>query len=147
MINFQLIIDDIENNIFEDFSLDQLAEKANYSKYHFSREFNTKIGMSISQYIQERRFTYAVQMLSNTEKSITDIAFECGFNSLAYFTKKFKERYSITPKEYIKGDNYINLVERFKLGDIKMLKTRKKIYTQSDIYMKSHSLFNKSEWL
>ncbi len=123
MNNLQMLIDDIEKNLFEDISLEMLANKANYSKYHFSREFNTKVGMSISQYIQERRFTYAVQMLSENQKSITDIAFNCGFNSLAYFTKKFKEKFQITPKQYVNGQFYINLIERIKLGDIKMLRT------------------------
>jgi len=118
-----MLIDDIEENLFEDISLEMLADKANYSKYHFSREFNTKVGMSISQYIQERRFTYAVQMLSENQNSITDIAFNCGFNSLAYFTKKFKEKFKITPKQYVNGQFYINLIDRIKLGDVKMLRT------------------------
>jgi AraC-like DNA-binding protein len=118
-----MLIDDIEENLFEDISLDMLANKANYSKYHFSREFNTTVGISISQYIQERRFTYAVQMLNENKKSITEIASDCGFNSLAYFSKKFKEKFEFTPKQYIKGNFYINLVERIKLGDLKVLKT------------------------
>jgi len=144
-----MLIDDIEENLFEDISLEMLAEKANYSKYHFSREFNTKVGMSISQYIQERRFTYAVQMLSENQKSITDIAFNCGFNSLAYFTKKFKEKFKITPKQYVNGQFYINLIDRIKLGDVKMLKTideiNKYIYDNLNNYESLIQIFSSLE--
>ncbi len=149
MNNLQMLIDDIEKNLFEDISLEMLANKANYSKYHFSREFNTKVGMSISQYIQERRFTYAVQMLSENQKSITDIAFNCGFNSLAYFTKKFKEKFQITPKQYVNGQFYINLIERIKLGDIKMLRTidelNKYIYDNLNNYESLIQMFSNLE--
>jgi AraC-like DNA-binding protein len=144
-----MLIDDIEENLFEDISLEMLANKANYSKYHFSREFNTKVGISISQYIQERRFTYAVQMLSENQKSITDIAFNCGFNSLAYFTKKFKEKFQITPKQYVNGQFYINLVDRIKLGDTKMLRTidelNKYIYDNLNNYESLIQIFSNLE--
>ncbi|MBI9011233.1 MAG: helix-turn-helix transcriptional regulator [Clostridiales bacterium] len=149
MNNLQMLIDDIEEHLFEDISLNVLATKANYSKYHFSREFNTKVGMSISQYIQERRFTYAVQMLSENQRNITEIAFKCGFNSLAYFSKKFKEKYQITPKQYVNGQFYISLVDRITLGDVKMFKTidetNKYIYDNLNNYENLVQIFSSLE--
>ncbi len=121
------LINIIEDKLFEELSLESLAKEVNYSKYHISREFNTRVGVSISKYIQERRFTYAVQRLNDSFDTITNIAIECGFNSPAYFTKNFKERFGMTPKKYMTGRYYINLVERIQLGDIKMFNSIEEI--------------------
>lgn len=44
------------------------------------------------------------ELLGNTEKSITEIAFSCGFNHLSYFSKMFQESYGCTPGEYRKAE-------------------------------------------
>jgi len=125
----QDIIDFIEDNLHETIHLDWLADKMNFSKYHLSRQFNRKVGFSISQYIQERRFTQAIQKINKGKDTITTIALECGFSSPAYFTKLFKDKYGLSPRAFQKGHHYVNLVDRITLGESTMKKTIEEINT------------------
>ncbi len=110
----------IENNLLQEYTLDSLSNELHYSKYHLSREFNTKIGLSIPMYIKLRRMTEAVLLLDDEKYQVSDIAFKCGFNSVSYFIKVFKDTYGITPKEYIKGSYYIQLLNKINIGGNKM---------------------------
>ncbi|QVK18003.1 helix-turn-helix transcriptional regulator [Mycoplasmatota bacterium] len=118
MIKLYKVIDYIESNLFLDISLNEIAKELNYSKYYLSREFNTKIGMSIPDYIITRRFTEAILHIKSTDDSISDTAFKCGFNSSSYFIKKFKSKFGITPKVYLKKNVYLNLLRRVQ-GSVK----------------------------
>ena len=112
----QEAIELIEKNLLQEYTLDTLSSDLHYSKFHLSREFNTKIGLSIPMYIKLRRMTEAVLLLEDERYQVTDIAFKCGFNSVSYFIKVFKETFRITPKEYIKGNIYIQLLNKINIG-------------------------------
>lgn len=114
------VIEYIESNLILDISLNEIAKELNYSKYYLSREFNTKIGMSIPDYIVTRRFTEAILHIKSTDDTISDTAFKCGFNSSSYFIKKFKNKFGITPKEYLKKNVYLSLLRRIQVGRVKM---------------------------
>jgi len=88
-------IDYIENYFSEDISLVVAAKKANLSIFYFSRVFKDISGMNYKTYLNSVRVNKAENMLETTNKSITDIAFECGFNSIRTFNRVYKE---------IKGD-------------------------------------------
>lgn len=96
----RLILEYINNNFTDDICLDSLAGSLNMSKYYISHIFSQKIKMSFTQYLNRCRIDYSRQLLKTTNKSITDIAFECGFNSCRTFFRVFKQLYQITPKEY-----------------------------------------------
>ena len=51
-------------------------------------------------YLTEYRLSYAVKALKDTEKSVTEIAIECGFSTASYFGKQFKKAYAITPLQF-----------------------------------------------
>lgn len=57
---------------------------------------------SFSQYLNDLRLTTAAIRLYQTHDSITAIAFQCGFNNSAYFSKRFKEKYHLSPNQYRK---------------------------------------------
>lgn len=57
---------------------------------------------SFSQYLNDLRLTTAAIRLYQTNDSITAIAFQCGFNNSAYFSKRFKEKYHLSPNQYRK---------------------------------------------
>ena len=69
---------------------------SNYGWMIFSKEN----GITISAYINQLRLKKSSEMLIFTDKSITEICFECGFRNLSYFLRNFKSKYKISPKQY-----------------------------------------------
>lgn len=90
----------INDNFSKKLSLDELSEKANYSKYHFARMFKENTGVTVLEHINRIRCDNARTLLRDTEKSISEIGFECGFDSPSYFSKSFKEHYGVLPNTY-----------------------------------------------
>lgn len=69
---------------------------------HLCRTFKKQTGYTPIQYINILKIQHACSLLHDTNKSITDIALDCGFNSTMYFCKTFKGILNITPTEYRK---------------------------------------------
>jgi len=91
------VIDYIDRNMERSFTLDELARVANFSKYHFNRIFHSFIGEALFQFIQRLRIEKAAfLLLANRGKSVTEIAYECGFSSSAVFARSFKEHFNMT---------------------------------------------------
>ncbi len=90
----------IEANIYTNLSIDQLAQLSNISTSTFKREFNKLYQTSPAQYFKTRKLEKAAQLLSNTDNRISDIAYECGFNDVAHFSKSFQETYHLAPSQY-----------------------------------------------
>jgi len=90
----------IEANIFLQVGVEDLALKTNLSVSTFKREFAKLYNDSPANYIKTQRLEKAAELLIASDERITDIAFDCGFNDLANFTKSFHDKYSITPTNY-----------------------------------------------
>lgn len=90
----------INENFTEQITLDSISEEIGISKYHLSRTFRARIGCTIPVYINTMRVRNAIELLKSTNKSITQIAFESGFESLTTFFRQFKEITDKTPKMY-----------------------------------------------
>ena len=90
----------IEANIFLQVGVEDLALKTNLSVSSFKREFTKLYNDSPANYIKTQRLEKAAELLIVSDERITDIAFDCGFNDLANFTKSFHDKYSITPTNY-----------------------------------------------
>jgi len=90
----------IEANVFADITLDELADYCNLSLSSFKREFAKHYDDSPANYIKTKRLEKAAEFLTRSDMRITDIAFECGFNELANFTKSFHAKYGLTPSNY-----------------------------------------------
>ncbi len=86
----------------EDLTMEQLADLAGFSKYHFERLFKSCMGISCYQYITKRRVMMAQELLSDTDLSVTDIAMQSGFFSLSTFNRVFKDMNGCSPTEYRK---------------------------------------------
>lgn len=95
----------IEEHLSRKISLQELAEVANFSKYHFSRVFTSIIGMTPYSYITNRRLEQSLHYLMNTDKSILEISILCGFESASNFNAAFKKHYKHTPSEIRKSSN------------------------------------------
>lgn len=81
----------------ESVSVDELAQYCRVSKHYFCRVFKMATGKTAIEYLQDYRMTVADTMLSNTDKSIAQIAADCGFESANYFGRCYKATYGITP--------------------------------------------------
>lgn len=95
--NFNTII---QQNVFTNLSLDELAFLCNMSLATFKRRFTEHYGQSPAKYILNLKLERAAHVLHLPGKSIADIAFECGFDSVSHFDKVFKKQYGKTPTAY-----------------------------------------------
>ena len=90
----------INENYKQDIRLPVLAQMAGMSPVAFSRFFKMRTGKSLSDYIIDVRLGYAASCLIDTNQSIADICFECGFNNLSNFNRIFKKKKNCSPKEF-----------------------------------------------
>lgn len=96
---FQAVFTYIEQHYGENLTLEQLASTANYSPYHFNRQFRSITGRTPMEYLRNLRMQKAVQMLRDGA-SVSATALNCGFNSPNYFCKVFHEEFGYPPKAY-----------------------------------------------
>ena len=87
----------IENNFRQPITLGDAARIAGYSEDYFGRLFKQQYGCAFQEYLLGRRLQWAYGLLRSSRRSVTEIAYEAGFNSHAYFCRCFKKRYGITP--------------------------------------------------
>lgn len=90
----------IEAHLFLPVGIEELARKTNLSVSSFKREFTKLYNDSPASYFKTQRLEKAAEMLLASDNRITDIAFDCGFNDLANFTKSFHDKYQVTPTSY-----------------------------------------------
>ncbi len=90
----------IEANLFSQLTIEQLAEQNNLSVSSFKREFAKLYNDTPASYIKNKKLEKAAELLLISDERITDIAFDCGFNDLATFTKSFSDKYHSTPTSY-----------------------------------------------
>jgi AraC-like DNA-binding protein len=90
----------IAANLFSAITLDELADYCNLSLSSFKREFAKHYNDTPANYIKTKRLEKAAELLVVSNKRITDVAFESGFNDLANFTKSFHDKYNVTPSNY-----------------------------------------------
>lgn len=98
----QSVIDYVDDNITEEFTVDDLCNLAGYSYVHLCRLFNLYVGMSPKEYITRRKLLFAVYEMRNGISKI-DIAMNYGFNTYAGFYKAFKREFCCSPSEFIKS--------------------------------------------
>ena len=76
------------------------AKYAGLSHAHFSKVFHQVTGVNFTRFVQERRVAEAKKHLRETERTITDICFVCGFNSLTHFNRVFRSFERCSPRHY-----------------------------------------------
>lgn len=101
---FQRVLDYIEENLSETMSLQALSQISGYSVPQFYRLFKQLTGDTVNEYLCRRKMSEAAIELKNSSKSISEIAFQYGFQSHDVFTRAFRRVYGITPNEYRHSD-------------------------------------------
>lgn len=97
---FNRALDYVNDNYMEDVTLDSLSTYAGFSRYTLSRMFRQYTGATFTQYLNKRRVTMAMELLSGTKLPVTQVALQCGFNSIATFNRVFREVKGCTPTQY-----------------------------------------------
>ena len=102
------VIDYIQNNLDSQLELDTLAKIAYFSKYHFHRIFTAFIGETLNSFIKRLRLEKAATLLmTESNKSITEIALNCGFSGSSTFSRAFSDYFNMSATDYRNG-GYIN---------------------------------------
>lgn len=104
------VIQEAATYIYEHYSeqllLDSVAEKFGLSKSFLSKKFKKETGFGFKEYIINLRIQHACRLLLETDRSITDIAFECGFNDSNYFGDAFRKVKGISPRAYRNNETF-----------------------------------------
>lgn len=90
----------IDKNYKEPIRLGDIAKAVNANPYYFAHQFKEEIGLSPMRYVVLRRIGEAQNLLINTQKTITQIATQVGYNNSNYFQNVFKGALGMTPREY-----------------------------------------------
>lgn len=90
----------VNENILNPIALDDLAKLSGLSLSAFKREFKQQYGESPKRWILQRRLEHAKILLESSEKPVKEIAWECGFESAAHFTRVFKQHYGTPPRTH-----------------------------------------------
>jgi AraC-like DNA-binding protein len=84
----------------EPLAVDDLARAAGFSRSHFSREFRRTFGESPHSYLLTRRLERAAALLRDTDRSVAEICFSVGLQSVGSFTTSFTRTYGMSPTAY-----------------------------------------------
>ncbi|MCT4660627.1 MAG: AraC family transcriptional regulator [Tissierellales bacterium] len=88
----------IRKHLHEPISIEKLSDMLGMSCSNFSHNFKKNYGMSPQKYINESKLKLATELLK--DRSVTEVSFELGFESMSYFIKLFKKKYKLTPKQF-----------------------------------------------
>ncbi len=95
----------IQAHYTEELTMKEISQSISTSNSVCLRCFHQLLGTTPIQYLKNYRLERAAHLLKNTSKTAREIAFDCGFNDISYFTKSFREKMGCTPKEYQKQNH------------------------------------------
>lgn len=93
----QKAVDFIEDNIYDELSTEAIASQAYMSDFHFQRMFSVVCGVSIGEYIRNRRLALAGMEIGHSDTKIIDIAYKYGYESPESFSRAFTRFHGISP--------------------------------------------------
>jgi len=132
-----IIVEYIVNNLDAELDLNRLAEKANFSPFHFHRIIKAFLGEPLGAFIVRVKVETAARLLRYTDMPVQDVAYRIGYDTPSSLTKVFKSFYGISPVEFRNNKNYtimrpalINENLNLKAPVVKELENRKVIYIQ-----------------
>ncbi len=118
-------IDYIEGNLEQHLCIEDIAEVACMSKFHFQRMFSMLTGYTVGEYIRNRRITVAAQELVRSKSKVIDVALKYGYESPESFTKAFRKIHGISPSSAKKDTQALKAYPRLSFqiqlkGDVEM---------------------------
>ncbi len=126
-------LDYIETNLANQFTLDELASVANFSKYHFHRIFIGVIGETPFHFINRIRLERAaVFLIMNPVISVGELALQCGFADISVFSRNFKQHFGTAPSSWRK-----QMLQESNLSQIN--RNPEKVKEELSVYFCSHT--------
>lgn len=111
----------IEQHLDDDLSVERLSRVANFSKYHFHRQFTEFAGIGVFRYVQLMRLRRSSYNLAfGSDKRIIDIALGAGFENPESFARAFKKAFGQTPSEFRRNPAWLPWNERFQFPTRRM---------------------------
>lgn len=102
----------VDSHYKEKISLVHAAKELGYNPSYLSRVFSENAGIGVREFINRYRIIQSVLYIKRGDLTITQIAFECGFNNLRTYNREFKKYFKMTPSEYIKNGYNLYVSER-----------------------------------
>ena len=103
-LNDSLIINNVYRYVAENFqkkiSFDTAASVANMQRSAFCRYFKRKTKKKFTQFVNEIRIMHSCKLLADTDKTIIEVAFQCGYENTSYFNRQFRLYCNNSPKEF-----------------------------------------------
>ncbi len=90
----------INEHFHENLTLEELSAQAHFSPSYLSRLFHQITGLTIKTYLTLKRLENAEYLLKNSEMTIHEVAFNCGFQNVSHFNRVFKAHTELSPLEY-----------------------------------------------
>jgi AraC-like DNA-binding protein len=103
-------IDFMNRNFQKPIKLTEVAKLANMTDVSFSRFFKTRTGITFMDSLLEMRLGHASRLLIDTTQSVSEVAYNCGFNNISNFNRLFKKKKNCTPKEFRENYQYGNRI-------------------------------------
>ena len=100
MVRLKNALEMIHSNYHENLSLATIAESAEMDQKYFCRYFRSITGKTPMDYLNYYRIECACEQITLSDKNITGIAMDCGFNDSSYFVKVFRRYKNMTPSQY-----------------------------------------------
>src|ERR1700677_1538646 len=97
------VIDYLRGNLDRQVKLEELAKVACFSEFHFHRIFRAISGETLNNFTKRLRLEKAARHLRFSDRSLTDIALDCGFSSSAAFSRAFRAGYDTSPRQFRKS--------------------------------------------
>lgn len=99
-IRIQKMLSYIREHYAEAVTLEEIARSANISRSEAGRCFNAHVGCSPVDALIQHRLQVAHRLIKDTTRSLQEISYSCGFNSVHYFSRQFRKTYGYTPGQY-----------------------------------------------
>lgn len=96
----QRVIDHVRENLDRPIPIEELADVAGYSRWHFARRFRASEGLSPQAFLARQRMKTAAAMLQGTDLPIKAVAYRCGFDDPNYFAKAFRQCFRVSPTQF-----------------------------------------------
>jgi AraC-like DNA-binding protein len=103
-------VDYMNQNFQKSISLTEVAKLANMTDVSFSRFFKTRTGITFMDSLLEMRLGHASRLLIDTTQSVSEVAYNCGFNNISNFNRLFKKKKGCTPKVFRENYSYGNRI-------------------------------------
>ena len=105
VVKLKTVLKYIRENFDKDITLEDMSAVAGFSNKYFCKFFKDMTGTTPVNYLLTYRIERAARKLLGSDLSVTQIAYDCGFNDLSYFIKTFKAFKKVSPKDYRKAES------------------------------------------